>query len=1164
MSARADALRADDAHARALAQFEFTQPLVIEAGAGTGKTATLVARVLAWALGPGWQRAEAALRRHGDAHADATRVAARVLDRIVAITFTDAAAAEMARRVDDALAQLVADELPVGVLAEVLPSDATLRAERAGALRGALDHLQVQTIHAWCRRLLAAYPLAAGVHPGFQVDADGRLAAAAARRALETRLRVAYTENDAHALALAERACGPAELEAALVALLERGIGAEELAADPASSDRLGALLARARAALEALRDAGGGALSGVTKYNARKIADAVDDCLAALAVLPSREALASFADAVRASFPKSLLDHLKRWSKQEFSTHEQEAFDSGADAIARASAWLAPLLAHVQALDLAHLDAVRGVLAGALADAEQSLRRSGTLGFGQLLTGAARLLSEHREVAASVRGRIDQLLVDEFQDTDRRQCTIVASLALEGAPASRPGLFLVGDPKQSIYGWREADLAAYEEFVQGARAAGGTLHRLSVNHRSTHAILDEVERVVSPVMRPEPGLQPAFEPLVARPDAPEGLAVEYWLPARLDGEPRAPSRTPAADANAREARALARHLLALHEQGVPWSEMAVLTRSRGDWDIYLGALRAHAVPFRVEGDRSYYRRREIIEAAAWVRCILDPDDVLALVTALRSAAVGVPDAAWLGLFGIGLPARAAALDGAASDPLRELARDVVSVAADLPPGVPGLERVRGWEQSLLAALEAVAALRGLFETAPPDVFVEALRDALCFEASEAARFLGPWRAANLERFFRGLSARLSEGAGTAELLRELRQAVAEEEPSEEMQPRDLEADGVRVLTLHGAKGLDFACVFLVQLHKGSARVAPEVEAARVEGRLEYRVLGAATPGFDQVVATQKSVESAERVRLLYVGMTRARERLVLSGLTRECQLRPVECHAQLLEKRDPGPPDWRILALDDDAPAPPRRESAARSEPDLRLLRAEAEQLRAASERARERMALSRGARASAFARDDGDEGGAVRSTVVGEAGPEVARLVGSAVHRALERLDLFAPDAEQELVRLEADALAELAARAAPGDLPAATARLRDLIARFGRGALFARLQALREHVVARELPVLLPPQPGDGAQGFVAGSIDLVLRDPASDELVVVDYKTDAAEPDAPEPSRHDDYDRQGSVYRRALAEALGLATLPRVELWWIAADRAEPIA
>ena len=208
--------------------------------------------------------------------------------------------------------------------------------------------------------------------------------------------------------------------------------------------------------------------------------------------------------------------------------------------------------------------------------------------------------------------------------------------------------------------------------------------------------------------------------------------------------------------------------------------------------------------------------------------------------------------------------------------------------------------------------------------------------------------------------------------------------------------------------------------------------------------------------------------------------------------------------------------------------------------------------------------MALSRGARASAFARDDGDEGGAVRSTVVGEAGPEVARLVGSAVHRALERLDLFAPDAEQELVRLEADALAELAARAAPGDLPAATARLRDLIARFGRGALFARLQALREHVVARELPVLLPPQPGDGAQGFVAGSIDLVLRDPASDELVVVDYKTDAAEPDAPEPGRSEDYTRQGSVYRRALAEALGLATLPRFEFWWIAADRAEPIA
>ena len=97
----------------------------------------------------------------------------------------------------------------------------------------------------------------------------------------------------------------------------------------------------------------------------------------------------------------------------------------------------------------------------------------------------------------------------------------------------------------------------------------------------------------------------------------------------------------------------------------------------------------------------------------------------------------------------------------------------------------------------------------------------------------------------------------------------------------------------------------------------------------------------------------------------------------------------------------------------------------------------------------------------------------------------------------------------------------------------------------------------------MVARELPVLLPPESDDGALGFVAGSIDLVLRDPASGEWTVVDYKTDASGgPD--ETASREDYARQGAVYRRALAEALGLSAPPRFELWWIAADRAEAIA
>ena len=1186
MSASPDALRESDARARARAQREFERPLVIEAGAGTGKTATLVARVLAWSLGPGWERAVRDLR--SPARDDPARVAAQVLDRVVAITFTDAAAAEMARRVDDALARLASGEWPVGIDPDALPA-APLLADRASALRSALDHLQLQTIHAWCRRLLAAHPLAAGVHPGFEVDASGRLAADALRAALESRLRTAYAARDARALALAERGIGPAELEQALLALRERGIRADDLAQDPATPDRLEDLLSRLREALAALRDAGGGVLARADRDNAAKVAQAVTAAIASLPERATRESVAVCAASLRGLFEK-LGGHLTKWRKEDFSGRELEAFGGGVGAVAAAAARLEPLLGHVLATDLPLLDALREVLGGALADAEQSLRRSGTLGFGDLLTGAATLLAERPDVAASVRAQIDQLLVDEFQDTDRRQCAIVESLALAGPPASRPGLFLVGDPKQSIYGWREADLAAYEGFVRRAREEGGELHRLSVNHRSVQSILREVERVVGPVMRAEPGLQPGFEPLVPRPGAEEGEAVEYWLPATRDPDTGALTQTSAALASACEAQALVRHLRALHEtRGVAWGDMAVLMRSRGDWEIYLEALRRHGVPFRVEGDRSYYRRREIIEAAAFVRCVLDPDDALALVAALRSSAVGVPDAAWQGLFAIGLPARAASLEGASPDALAGLARDVEEVAADLPAGVPGIERVRGWERNLVAALFAVARLRRLFQKAPPDVFVEALRDALCFEASEAARFLGSWRVANLERFFRGLAARLADGADTAQILRELRRAVAEEEPSEEMQPRDLESDGVRVSTLHGAKGLDFGCVFLVQLHKGSSRQAPEVEVGRVADRLEYRVRGASTPGFDLVRTTREKVEEAERVRLLYVGMTRARERLVLSGLWPRFG-RMSDNAVALLERRAPAPADWsdtdarcareqtsavesagarwRVLAseAEGDAPTPPQRATLPL---DLPALRAEALRLRAESERARVRMARPRGGRASEPARDDRDDADdeletPLRAMGVAHAGAELARWVGSAVHAALERLDLSAADPSAALSLARDEALRALAAAPSPADAAAVRDAASELLLRFSHGELFARLWASRDRVVARELPVLLPAASDGDAQDFVAGSIDLVLRDVATGELVVVDYKTDRDAPDAQGASRREAYRRQGAVYQRALAESLGLGTPPRFELWWLATDRADVIA
>ena len=152
---RAEAVQRDEA-TRSRAQREFTGALVVEAGAGTGKTSILVARVVAWALGPGWERNA---ERLGDAALPASdeEIAREVFSRICAITFTEAAAAEMETRIAGALRELAAGETPEGVDLEALPSEA-LRRKRADRLGEALEHLVVRTIHAFCRRILARHP----------------------------------------------------------------------------------------------------------------------------------------------------------------------------------------------------------------------------------------------------------------------------------------------------------------------------------------------------------------------------------------------------------------------------------------------------------------------------------------------------------------------------------------------------------------------------------------------------------------------------------------------------------------------------------------------------------------------------------------------------------------------------------------------------------------------------------------------------------------------------------------------------------------------------------------------------------------------------------------------------------------------------------------------
>jgi ATP-dependent helicase/nuclease subunit A len=1116
------AARAADAAARIAAQTVFDRAVVREAGAGTGKTSTLVARVVCWCLGPGWERAaggEARPHAWKSGPLPPERIAAAALEGVVAITFTEAAAAEMAARVARALAAVGRGEAAEAIAAEALPADAETRRERARALLLAVDRLRVSTIHAFCSRLLAANPAEAGVHPAFAVDADETRVEEIVGAAVGARYRrEAHGAEADDLVTLAAAGIGPDRMAAALRRLVAEGVPEAALAGDPFASERLAALATALAERVAALAAVIGDRLAAA-KAKVPVMVDAATRALRARLGAVSAVTLVDLKALLAEHLPPNLAGRLGEWRRGKLGVEERELLGDVAEGLAAAAGELAEVCRHIERAEEELLRAACRVVAPLLAEVRRTMADGGVVAYADLLSRCRDVLVGQPEVAARERRAIAQLVVDEFQDTDALQCEIVAALALDGPADERPGLFLVGDPKQSIYGWRNADLAAYEAFVERVLTAGGERHALAVNFRSVPAVLDEVERCLGEVMVRDPGVQPAFEPLLVcearRGDT--GFAggarapVEHWIvdpaaaAADADGDEGIPGIAEA------EAGAVAADVADLHErEGVAWSEVAILMRATTALPVFLQALRDAGVPYVVERDKGYYRRREILDASALVRAVLDPADHVALVAWLRSAAVGVPDAALLPLWARGFPGMMTELAGPDPAALGRL-REVIAAAAAATPAVPGIERIAGWEVSLAAAVETLARCRRTFAERPAAELVEELRTATLIEATEAARVLGVYRVANLDRFFRALLAAMEEsGSHPQEVLRAMRRALRERRDAEEARLRDAAVEAVRVMTIHKAKGLDFGHVYLVQTGRTArADGVPDAAAARVAGGWEVALFGRPSAGWWQAAARARRVAEAEEVRTLYVAATRARVRLVTAGPWGSLAggaPRTGQSHLRLLARRRGGVPDaeamvaaaahgsrgplelggalWRVPAA---GAAAGRRDVAAGGGAALASpaeVEAHAAALARLAGAARAHMARPWSGPASAeahrlFAEAEANaEAGRSPGPRRRDGGNEVATAAGTLVHRFLESLDLDA-DVAAQLADAPA-ALARLIAAVDTGSAdPAAVARRAEaVLARLAGSPLAARLAAIAPHVVARELPVLLPP--------------------------------------------------------------------------------------
>ena len=311
---------------------------------------------------------------------------------------------------------------------------------------------------------------------------------------------------------------------------------------------------------------------------------------------------------------------------------------------------------------------------------------RKGLVTFDGLLVRARDLLRDHPRIREELKDRYKAILVDEFQDTDPLQYEILLWLCEERSRRAATWrdirlaadkLFVVGDPKQSIYGFRGADIEAYLKVIQEViEAQGGIRYPLTANFRSDARILDVVNGVFSNLIRERPGLQPEYIALQPGPEGgedpltPSDRAGQAWRRRRVGGsrgrvESRAGAAAPGnghgrklnADAGRRlEAESLARwldeevvgriHFRNRDGDLVPArpGHVAFLLRALTNVQVYLDALRRRGIGFVVEGERDFYATQEVVDAVNLLRAIDNPHDRLALVGVLRSPLGGHDD----------------------------------------------------------------------------------------------------------------------------------------------------------------------------------------------------------------------------------------------------------------------------------------------------------------------------------------------------------------------------------------------------------------------------------------------------------------------------------------------------------------------------------------
>jgi ATP-dependent helicase/nuclease subunit A len=539
--------------------------------------------------------------------------------------------------------------------------------------------------------------------------------------------------------------------------------------------------------------------------------------------------------------------------------------------------------------------------------------RAGGVLDFDDLLFEASRLLHRHESVRQRFAASIDLLMVDEFQDTDPIQADIVRQLC--GAALATGRLFVVGDPKQSIYRFRRADPHVFQT-ISRELPPNGQLS-LTRNFRSQPEILKFVNYLFGTTFAGYEPLVPHV-PQVSPPPCVEFLWATSDPPQSAGGEPQlgeedawddteaaeetsasAPDKVSAVRLRRREAVWLARRIAELLRDPVPRiradaatnslrrvepRDIVVLFRSLTNIGVYEAALREYGLEYYLVGGKAFYAQQEVFDVLNMCRCLEDPDDSAALVGVLRSP--------WFGCSDDALQA------------LRPESGDWWSALRQPPPPyLPEVQRER-----LRFAARVLTDLRERKDRLP---IAELLNTAIAqtgYDAALLAEHLGSRKVANLRKLIESAAAfDRSEQCTLKDYVRRLQTSVFEEIEEEFATTQPEAGDVIRLMSVHQAKGLEFPVVFVADVNR-----KPQPPRCRAVLHGDWGAVIRLPDKFGEKLPSlplamwrlqEQEADDEEALRLLYVATTRAKDLLVLSAGI-EPDLQPANPWMRLLAQQ--------------------------------------------------------------------------------------------------------------------------------------------------------------------------------------------------------------------------------------------------------------------